>query len=58
MLLYPWETGYAAEDVTGVSRTGTVLTVNLSQAAPREDVYAGLRQALFVEVEKTDVEDW
>lgn len=57
MLLYPWETGYAAEDVTGVSRTGTVLTVNLSQAAPREDVYAGLRQALFVEVEKTDVED-
>ena len=24
MLLYPWETGYAAEDVTGVSRTGTV----------------------------------
>ncbi len=57
MLLYPWETGYAAEDVTGVSRTGTVLTVNLSQAAPREDAYAGLRQALFVEVEKTDVED-
>ena len=28
MLLYPWETGYAAEDVTGVSRTGTVLTVS------------------------------
>lgn len=56
MLLYPWETGYAAEDVTGVSKTDTVLTVTLSRSAPAEDVYAGLRQALFVEVNKADVE--
>ncbi len=57
MLLYPWETAYAAEDVARVTKTGTVLTVGLSSGAPSEDAFAGLRQALFVEVNKADIED-
>ncbi len=57
MLLYPWDTAYAAEDVARVTKTGTVLTVTLSSSVPGEDTYIGLRQALFVEVNKADVED-
>lgn len=57
MLLYPWKTAYEAEDVARVTKTGTVLTVGLSSGVPAEDAFVGLRQALFVEVNKADIED-
>ena len=57
MLLYPWKTAYEAEDVARVTKTGTVLTVVLSSGVPAEDAFVGLRQALFVEVNKADIED-
>ena len=56
MLLYPWETGYDAKLVKSVVKTDSTLTVTLSQSEPNPDAYAGLRQALFVEIGKDDVE--
>ena len=56
MLLYPWETGYDEKDVKSVVKTASTLTVTLSQSEPNPQGYAGLRQALFVEVGKDDVE--